>query len=194
MGQSHWVHGEKGPEEAVFPPPAEEVQPATGAPETVILCHHRNCPVFIYNCLVWFSYQNRHQKITTDSQDCWEDYQCPSAQPPITLHLQSEEKGKESHSGPLTPSSLSLWTVALWLALQSTEHQNSQTQEQFSPQATWTTHKTPQYCTSVNNSSNLHLYIGHMHIHSSVHGHFYFPYIDILLLLLFINIIYSLNY
>ncbi len=30
---------------------------------------------------------------TTDSQDCWEDYRCPSAQPPRTLHLQSEEKG-----------------------------------------------------------------------------------------------------
>ncbi len=40
---------------------------------------------------------------------------------------------------------------------------------------TWTTHNTPQYCTSVNNSSNLHLYIGR--IHSSVYGHFYFLYI-----------------
>ncbi len=41
----------------------------------------------------WFGYQNRNQKTTTDSQDCWEDYRCPSAQPPRTLHLQSEEKG-----------------------------------------------------------------------------------------------------
>ncbi len=49
-------------------------------------------PVFFYNCLVWFSYQNKHQKTTTDSQDCWEDYRCPSAQSPRTLHLQSEEK------------------------------------------------------------------------------------------------------
>ncbi len=48
----------------------KEVQPAAGAAETVLLCHHRVCPVFIYNCLVWFSYQNRHQKTTTDSQDC----------------------------------------------------------------------------------------------------------------------------
>ncbi len=54
---------------------------------------NRVCPMFFYNCLVWFSYQNRHQKTTTDSQDCWEDYRCPSAQPPRTLHLQSEEKG-----------------------------------------------------------------------------------------------------
>ncbi len=36
------------------------------------------------------------------------------------------------------------------------------------PYPTWTIHNTPQHCTSVNNSSNLHLYIGHMHIHSSV--------------------------
>ncbi len=79
--------------EAVFPPPAKEVQPASGAADTVLLCHHRVCPMFFYNCLVWFSYQNRHQKTTTDSQDCWEDYRCPSAQPPRTLHLQSEEKG-----------------------------------------------------------------------------------------------------
>ncbi len=42
------------------------------------------------------------------------------------------------------------------------------------PYPTWTTHNTPRYCTSVNNSSNLHLYIGHMHIHSSVYGHFSF--------------------
>ncbi len=48
----------------------KEVQPAAGAAETVLLCHHRVCPVFIYNCLVWFSYQNRHQKTTMDSRDC----------------------------------------------------------------------------------------------------------------------------
>ncbi len=47
----------------------------------------------LYNCLVWFSYQNRHQKTTTDSRDCWEDHWCSSAQPSRTLHLQSEEKG-----------------------------------------------------------------------------------------------------
>ncbi len=30
----------------------QSYQPATGAAETVLLCHHPNCPVFIYNCLV----------------------------------------------------------------------------------------------------------------------------------------------
>ncbi len=86
------LYCEKGPAEAVFPPPAKEVQPATGAAETVLLCHHRDCPVFIYNCLVWFSNHNRHQRTTTDCQDCWADYRYPSAQPPRTLHLQSEEQ------------------------------------------------------------------------------------------------------
>ncbi len=50
------------------------------------------------------------------------------------------------------------------------------------PYPTWTTHNTPQYCTSVNNSSNLHLCIGHMH--SSVYGHFYFLYIFITIVFL----------
>ncbi len=30
----------KGPAEAVLPSPAEEFQPATGAADTVLLCHH----------------------------------------------------------------------------------------------------------------------------------------------------------
>ncbi len=82
VGHSHWLCCKKGAAEAVFSPTDKEVQLATGAAETVLLCHHWVCPVFIYNCLVWLSYQNRHQKTTTDSHDCWEDYRCPSNQPP----------------------------------------------------------------------------------------------------------------
>ncbi len=40
FGRSHRVHFEKGPADVVLPSPAEEVQPATGAAETVLLCHH----------------------------------------------------------------------------------------------------------------------------------------------------------
>ncbi len=40
VGQSHGLHCEKGPAEAVLPSPAEEVQPATGTADTVLLCHH----------------------------------------------------------------------------------------------------------------------------------------------------------
>ncbi len=38
VGQSHWVHGEKGPAKVVFLPPAKKVQPATGAAERLLLC------------------------------------------------------------------------------------------------------------------------------------------------------------
>ncbi len=40
VGQSHRLHCEKDPADVVLPSPAEEVQPATGAAETVLLCHH----------------------------------------------------------------------------------------------------------------------------------------------------------
>ncbi len=55
VGQSHWLYCEKGPADVVFPQPAKEVQPATGVAETVLLCHHRVSPVFIFNCLVLLS-------------------------------------------------------------------------------------------------------------------------------------------
>ncbi len=50
-----------------------------------------------------------------------------------TVLIQSEQKGWQNHSGPLTSSTLPLWTVAVWSTLQSSEHQNDQTQEQFLP-------------------------------------------------------------
>ncbi len=64
MGQSHWVHCQKGPAEAVIPSPAEEVQPTTGAVDTVLLCHHWIRPLHINNCLVQLSYQIWPQKTT----------------------------------------------------------------------------------------------------------------------------------
>ncbi len=39
----------------------------------------------------------------------------------------------QNHSGPLTSSTLPLWTVTVWTMLQSSEHQNDQTQKQFLP-------------------------------------------------------------
>ncbi len=62
VGQSHRVHCEKGPAEAVLPSPAEEVQPATGAVDTVLLCHHWVCSLHVNNCLFQFSYQIWPQK------------------------------------------------------------------------------------------------------------------------------------
>ncbi len=48
-----------------------------------------------------------------------------------TVLIQSEQKGWKNHSGPLTSSTLPLWTVTVWSTLQSSEHQNDKTQEQF---------------------------------------------------------------
>ncbi len=50
-----------------------------------------------------------------------------------TVLIQSEQKGWQNHSGPLTSSTLPLCTVTVWSTLQSSEHQNDQTQEQFLP-------------------------------------------------------------
>ncbi len=71
VGQSHRLHGEKGPAEAVLPCPAEKVQPATGAVDTVLLCHHLIRPLHINICLVQLSYQIWPQKTTEGSPDCW---------------------------------------------------------------------------------------------------------------------------
>ncbi len=69
VGHSHRLYCEKGPAEVVFPSPAEEVQPATGAAETVLLLHHWICPLHVNNCLVQLSYQIWPQKTTEGSPD-----------------------------------------------------------------------------------------------------------------------------
>ncbi len=74
VGQSHRLHCEKGPAEAVLPSPAEEVQPATGAAETVLLCRHWIRPLHVNNCLVQLSYQIWPQKTTEGSPDCWANH------------------------------------------------------------------------------------------------------------------------
>ncbi len=88
-----WVHGEKGPAEAVLPSPAEEVQPATGAAETVLLCHHWIHPLHVNNCLVQLSYQIWPQKTTEGSPDCWANHWYKPLHSPRTVLIQSEQKG-----------------------------------------------------------------------------------------------------
>ncbi len=124
---------EKGPAEVVLPSPAEEVQPGTGAAETVLLCHHWIRPLHINNCLVQLSYQIWPQKTTEGCPDCWANHWYNPRPSPRTVLIQSEQKGWQNHSGPLTPSTLPLWTVAVWSTLQSSEHQNDQAQKQFLP-------------------------------------------------------------
>ncbi len=71
VGQSHC---EKGSAEALLPSPAEEVQPATGAAEKVLLCHHWIHPLHVNNCLVQLSNQIWLQKTTEVSLDCWANH------------------------------------------------------------------------------------------------------------------------
>ncbi len=130
MGQSHC---EKGPAEVVLPSPAEEVKPATGAAETVLLCHHWIRPLHINNCLVQLNYQIGPQKTTEGSPDREANHWYNPPHYPRTVLIQSEQKTWQNHSGPLTSSTLPLWTVTVWSTLQSSEHQNSQTQERFLP-------------------------------------------------------------
>ncbi len=73
------------------------------------------------------------QKTTEGSPDCWANHWYKPPHSPRTVLIQSEQKGWQNHSGPLTPSTLPLWTVTVWSTLQSSEHQNDQTQEQFLP-------------------------------------------------------------
>ncbi len=98
---------------------------------------HRSCwysyshwirPLHVNNCLVQLSYQIWPQKTTEGSPDCWANhwYTLPSLP-----ELYSSRESKRS--GPLTSSTLPLWTVTVWSTLQSSEHQNDQTQEQFLP-------------------------------------------------------------
>ncbi len=105
----------------------------TGAPETVLLCHHWIRPLHINNCLVQLSYWIWPQKTTEGSPDCWANYWYNPPHSPRTVLIQSEQKGWQNHSGPLTSSTLPLWTAAVWSTLQSSEHQKDQTQEQFLP-------------------------------------------------------------
>ncbi len=98
-----------------------------------LLCHHWIHPLHINNCLVQLSYQIWPQKTMEGSPDCWANHWYNPPHSPRTVLIQSEQKGWQNHSGPLTSSTLPLWTVTVWSTLQSTEHQNDQTQEQFLP-------------------------------------------------------------
>ncbi len=90
-------------------------------------------PLHINSCLVQLSYQIWPQKTTEGSPDCWANHWYNPPYSPRTVLIQSEQKGWQNHSGPLTSSTLPLWTVTVWSTLQRSEHQNDQTQEQFLP-------------------------------------------------------------
>ncbi len=111
-------------------------RPLCQAPE-VCRRHHADRPhpgrwrVCLQWGLVQLSYQIWPQKTTEGSPDCWANHWYNPPQSPITVLIQSEQKGWQNHSGPLTSSTLPLWTVTIWSTLRSSEDQNDQTQERF---------------------------------------------------------------
>ncbi len=101
----------------------------SGAAETVLLSHHWIRPLHVNNCLVQLSYQIWPQKTTEGSPDCWANHWYNPPRSPRTVLIQREQRGWQNHSGPLTSSTLPLWTFTVWTTLQSFEHQNDQTQK-----------------------------------------------------------------
>ncbi len=76
-----------------------------------------------------------------------------------TVLIHSEQKSWQNHSGPLTSSTLPLWTVTVWSTIQSSEHQNNQTQKQF---------------LSPKNPSNEHLILNMEHTTHNIIMHYLF--------------------
>ncbi len=101
-------------------------QPATGAAETVLLFHQWIHPLHVNNCLLQLSYQIWPQKTPEGSPDCWANWYSPPHSPRTVL-IQIEQKGWQNPSDPSHPAH------SLFELLQSSEHQNDQTQEQFLP-------------------------------------------------------------
>ncbi len=211
VGQSHWLHCEKGPAEAVFPPPSKEDQPATGAAKTVNICHHQDCPVFIYTsevmhrvadvCL-WVGNEFRYMAnilsepwFRSFNIELWcsSSSLVRSATKTDIRRLERTGRTAERIIGAPLPSLQELYTSrvrkrAKKVTLDSSHPAHSliellpsgrryraqkqpDTRTVFTPRPypTWTIHNTPQHCTAVNNSSNLHLYIGHMHMQMQTH-------------------------
>ncbi len=72
--------------------------------ETVLLCHHWIRPLHINNCLVQLSYHIWPQKTTDGSPDCWANNWYNPPHSPVTILIQSEQKGWKNNSGPAHPA------------------------------------------------------------------------------------------
>ncbi len=92
-------------------------------------------PLHVNNCLVQLSYQIWPQKTTEGSPDCWANHWYNPPHSPRTVLIQSEQKGWQNHSGPLTSSTLLFELLPSGrryraLSTRTTRHRNS-----FFPQA-----------------------------------------------------------
>nr|XP_049593479.1 uncharacterized protein LOC125979367 isoform X2 [Syngnathus scovelli]XP_049593488.1 uncharacterized protein LOC125979367 isoform X2 [Syngnathus scovelli] len=84
MDRPHRLCPEEGPAEALLPETAQEVQPAAGAAEDLLHCHHPVCPLHRHHCLVWIGLQTRQAQTAMDNKDCRKDNW---NQPPIYPRL-----------------------------------------------------------------------------------------------------------
>ncbi len=73
---------------------------------------------------VWFSSATKSElrRLQRVIQTCWAKHWYNPPHSPRTELIQSEQKSLQNHSGPLTSSTLLLWTVTVWSPLQSSEH------------------------------------------------------------------------
>ncbi len=101
VGQSHWVHGEKGPAEDVLP--LKKIR------------------------------KQKNRKLRRVVRTAERIIGIPP--PPLSKNCAYPEWAKDLVKSlwTLTSSTLTLWTVTVWSTLQSSEHQNDQTQKQFLP-------------------------------------------------------------
>ncbi len=102
MEQSHRLHCEKGPAEAVLPLPTEEVQPATGAADTVLPSAIIES-VFCTSITVWFSSATK-----SDHRRLWRVLRTAeriigTTLPTLELELYLSKVSKRSGKSPWTP-------------------------------------------------------------------------------------------
>ncbi len=137
VGYSHRLHCQKGPAEVVLSSPAEEVQPATGLTETVLLRHHWIHPLHFYNCLVQ---QIWSQKTTESSPDCWANHWHNPPHFPRTVLIQSEQKAGKITLDPHiqhTPS-LNCYRLADATELWAPERPDTDTVSSLRQYTSWT--------------------------------------------------------
>ncbi len=98
-----------------------------------LLCHHWIHPLHVNNCLVQLSYQIWPQKTTEGSPDCWANHWYNPS--PLSKNCTYPEWAKGLAKSLWTPhiQHTPSWTDTVWLTLQSSEHQNNKTQDQFLP-------------------------------------------------------------
>ncbi len=78
----------------------------------------------LYICLVQLSYQVWPQKTSEGSPDGWANHWYNPPHTPRTVLIQSEQKGCQYYSGPLTSSTRHLWCYRA-LSTRTTRHRNS---------------------------------------------------------------------